>query len=346
MSRGTEQIIQPIEGIRSYVAGYCRRPVHEVDVVSITGDASTRQYFRAVLADGRTYVVAHYPEPFDSETLNYCDVTRLFLKAGLPVPILYDASGPRGMIIQEDLGDLRMQDWMGGAGGSRIELAYRRAIDLVIQIQEATDLARTIGSVASRLAFDEEKLMWEMNFFSRHYFGGYRGITLPDEHSARLEAEFKTLAAELAALPRVLCHRDFHSRNLMVRNGALVIIDHQDARLGPSSYDVVSLLEDPYADLPHGMIERLRNFFIEGCLQSVKLSRDPTWRERFSNEYHLMAVQRLVKAIGTYAYQTAVLGNDVYIPYIPRARQRAVTAMQAIGRFSHLRQLLTEEDGR
>ena len=64
------------------------------------------------------------------------------------------------------------------------------------------------------------------------------------------------LVAELAAEPRVLCHRDYHSRNLMLHDDRLYIIDFQDARMGPDTYDLVSLLRDSYVDLPEQTVER------------------------------------------------------------------------------------------
>ncbi|MBI4468470.1 MAG: phosphotransferase [Acidobacteria bacterium] len=339
MSR--EQLDRVSSTVRGYVAEYCGGREDDIRIQPITGDASTRQYFRALLSDGRSFVVAHYPEPFDPGTLNYCDVTHLFLAGGLPVPKLLDASGERGMILQEDLGDLRMQDWLTGRTEDQVETAYRQAIDLIIRIQQSTKLAATAGSVSSRLAFDKEKLEWELTFFLRHYLQGYLKSTWSRAKTALLEAEFAELAAELAALPRVLCHRDYHSRNLMVRGETLIIIDHQDARMGPDTYDIASLLEDPYADLQPGIAIRLRDFFVDRR-RAAGLSTDSAAEPAtFGLRYDLMSVQRLVKAIGTYAYQAAVMGNDVYVPYIPRARRRALAALSRLGRFPALADLMS-----
>src|SRR6267143_1401913 len=99
-----------------------------------------------------------------------------------------------------------------------------------------------------QIAFDVEKLMWELEFFTKHFIGGYRGVALGDAERSALTGEWATIAGELASEPRVLCHRDYHSRNLMLHDGSLYIIDFQDARMGPDTYDLVSLLRDSYID--------------------------------------------------------------------------------------------------
>ena len=82
--------------------------------------------------------------------------------------------------------------------------------------------------------------------------------------SNAVQADFKELCSELAARPRVLTHRDFHARNLMMYEGEMFIIDHQDARMGPASYDVASLISDPYATLDADLMSELVERFIEG----------------------------------------------------------------------------------
>ena len=105
------------------------------------------------------------------------------------------------------------------------------------------------------IAFDVEKLSWELQFFLKHFVEGYRGAQVAPASREALLQEFATLAEELSAEPRVLCHRDYHSRNLMLHEGRLVVIDFQDARMGPDTYDLVSLLRDSYVDLTSDQVE-------------------------------------------------------------------------------------------
>ena len=99
--------------------------------------------------------------------------------------------------------------------------------------------------------------MWELNFFVKHFLEAYRGISLTPAVREALDEEWLAIADELADEPRVLCHRDYHSRNLMLHDRRLYIIDFQDARMGPDTYDLASLLRDSYVDLTEARVDEL-----------------------------------------------------------------------------------------
>ena len=114
------------------------------------------------------------------------------------------------------------------------------------------------------------------------------------------------LADTVGSHPRVMCHRDYHSRNLMVRgDGSLAMVDIQDARWGPDTYDLASLLRDAYVDIDEREVEAGLQTFSAG---------DPAVRDRF----HVVATQRMIKALGTFGYQVARLGRTRYESAIPR----------------------------
>jgi hypothetical protein len=123
----------------------------------------------------------------------------------------------------------------------------------------------------------------------------------------------------------------------MMREGEMIIIDHQDARMGPASYDVASLLADPYTALDAAVADEMVERFIELKAGSA-LGLDDV--EEFRRELELMTVQRMLKAIGTYSSQAAIANNPVYIPYIEPAIERACLSMSALGRFDTTRALL------
>ena len=129
---------------------------------------------------------------------------------------------------------------------------------------------------------------------------------------------------------RVLCHRDYHSRNLMLHDGSLYIIDFQDARMGPDTYDLVSLLRDSYVDLTPQQVDELIAFFLA-------LNGQSTHDEEFRRRFDLMAVQRNLKALGTFGYMTTSRNNTVYIQYIPRTLAHVKTNLAKYPRFERLR---------
>ena len=102
----------------------------------------------------------------------------------------------------------------------------------------------------------------------------------------------------------------------MLHDGSLYIIDFQDARMGPDTYDLVSLLRDSYVDLPASQVDELIAYFLALTrgTQAAATDDDAEFRRRFD----LMALQRNLKALGTFGYQTTARGNTVYIQYIPR----------------------------
>jgi aminoglycoside/choline kinase family phosphotransferase len=154
-----------------------------------------------------------------------------------------------------------------------------------------------------------------------------------------LGAEYALIAEELAGEARVLCHRDYHSRNLMLHEGRLYIIDFQDTRMGPDTYDLVSLLRDSYVEFTEPQIDELIAFFL--ALRGIGVASSPDAAE-FRRRFDLMALQRNLKALGTFGFQTATRHNPVYIQYIPRTLTYARANMDRHTRFGRLRELLAE----
>ncbi len=305
-------------GARALILAYLRerRPqdAEEMELVALSGDASTRRYYR--LADSaRRYVLALYPEPFDPEGLSFLAVQALLSGYGLPVPGLVDVDGSRGIVLQEDLGDCTLQEALAGCGEGRALDLYREAVDQIALLQQraATSPQR---AECFRIAFDIEKLSWELHYFQKHFLEGHRGCDLSVEDRATLSEAFHVLSEEIASWPRVLCHRDYHSRNLMLFAGELYWIDFQDARMGPATYDLASLLRDAYVDVPEELQEELKERFRQ------KAGPGET-KDVFRRRFDLMCVQRNLKALGTFGFMASVRGNPVYLPYIPRTLAHA-----------------------
>jgi len=310
-------------------------------VVALTPDASTRVYFRVPWKRG-TAVAAVYPEAFDETVQPYLDVTRLFLDSALPVPDVYAVDGASGIILQEDLGDNQLCQVFETASDDEREALLEKAIEIISRIQGATQRAFERDSIACRLAFDEPKLSWELNFFFDHYFGSLRKESLTHGQAAELKSELNDIAAELSAAPRVLCHRDYHSANLLVdRRGQIRIVDHQDARMGPASYDLVSLLMDRQPAPPSlGEVRAHRLFFLEARRRQGLDAIDP---DDFCREFRLMTIQRGLKAIGTFSYQTAVCGRgELYERHIQPTLSIVLQAAEWLERFPVLQRMINE----
>lgn len=311
-----------------------------LETVQLTPDASTREYFR-INWDGATAIACVYPESFIESEQTYLDVTKLFRLGGLPVAQIYDYNEALGVIVLEDFGDRILRDYLRQSDDAARNDLLNHSIRLIVQIQAATPYAFESDSIASRLKFDEEKLLWELNFFKTHYFETLRKIKLSGADDRRLNEEFVELARALETRAEVLCHRDFHAANLMLdRQNRLRIIDHQDARIGAASYDLVSLLLDRIGEPPAAawLDEKKRFFLDERAAQNLK-TIDP---KDFDAEFQLQTVQRCLKAIGTFSFQSVNRGKTHFIPFIEPMLIVVRQAAERLDSFPHLRQIITK----
>jgi len=315
----------------------CRLADRKARVVPLTGDASDRKYFRVIPPDGPSIVLALHAGPIEFASLPFANVAVLLQQVPLPVPAVLDHADALGIIALQDLGDVTLQAHLGAASPAEHSALYRQAVSFIEQLQRRGAALASDSFVPYRMAFDVEKLTWELEYFVRHFVEAYRGVVLSAADRTALAEEWSAIVTELASEPRVLCHRDYHSRNLMLHDGSLYIIDFQDARLGPDTYDLVSLLRDSYVDISDDHLDDLIAYFL-----ALKGEAPPNNVQEFRRRFDLMALQRNLKALGTFGYQTAVRRNPVYIQYIPRTLKYALTNLEKYRRFARLRELLAE----
>jgi aminoglycoside/choline kinase family phosphotransferase len=318
------------------VAGYLERAgLSGARIVPLTGDASDRRYVRVIGPDGSHAVLAIYSTPFTYAALPFVNVGELLAKMPLPVPRILGHADDLGILALEDLGDVTLQAHVGTSAALAHASLYRQAVAFIDTIQRQGAALADPRYLPYGIAFDEDKLTWEMDFFLKHFLEGYRGVVFPAETRGALRAELGALVRELAAEPRVLCHRDFHSRNLMLSGDRLCIIDFQDARMGPDTYDLVSLLRDSYVDVGPAEQNALIDYFL--ALQGRTAER-ADFRRRFD----LMALQRNLKALGTFGYQATARHNPVYLQYMPRTLRYAGETLRGQARFTRLHALLAD----
>jgi aminoglycoside/choline kinase family phosphotransferase len=312
-----------------------------LNVEQLTPDASTREYFR-VNFNGTAAIASVYPEAFIASEQSYLDVTALFIECGLPVAKVLDFDESLGVIILEDFGDRILRDEMQNADAAKREQLINNAIELIPRIQAATGKAFEKKSIASRLKFDTEKLLWELDFFKTHYFTTFKKQPLPPDVDAALTVEFTELSHELENKAKVLCHRDFHAANLMIdRDENLRIIDQQDARIGSVAYDLVSFLLDRVTEPPTAeWLAEKRRFFLS---QREKLGLEKISEAEFAEEFRLQTIQRCLKAVGTFSFQSVNRGKTYFVPFIKPMFQIVLRALDNLGRFKHLKKALLNE---
>lgn len=324
--------------VRDRVQDYLHRTGlsgRDVRVVPLTGDASDRRYFRILVPNDPSRVLSLYSGPVDYATMPFVNVAALLARMPVPIPAIVDHADDLGVLLLEDLGDVTLQAHLGAASPADHAALYRQAVALIEILQRRGRELASPGYAPFGIAFDVEKLTWELDFFIKHFLQAYRGVTLDDPTRTALRGECAQIVETLAAEPRVLCHRDYHSRNLMLHEERLYVIDFQDARMGPDTYDLASLLRDSYLDLSEQSVDDLIAYFLA---LSGRSGQEKEFRERFD----LMALQRNLKALGTFGYQTTARRNPVYIQYIPRTLRYVRDNLLAHRRFSRLHDVLAD----
>ena len=303
-------------------------------VEELAGDASDRRYVRVRAADGSSQVLLVHRGPIDIGTLPLLNVGRLLARMDVPAPAVRGSAGDLGILALEDLGDLTLERFLATATAAQRRAVYAEAVDLIARLQRRGRELASPDYLPFTLAFDEAKLTWELDFFVEHFLLAHRRAQLSAAARAALAAELGALARELAAEPRVLCHRDYHSRNLMLHGGRLHVIDFQDARLGPDTYDLVSLLRDCYV--------RHEPSFVAEMVARYHERRGSAGGPAFDARFDRMSVQRHLKALGTFGYQATAGGNARYLAAVPRTLDHLADVFRRTPRFDRLHALLAE----
>ena len=287
-------------------------------IEALKGDASTRRFFRLRPPAGPGKIVMLYPEAIVWEGSALAESYRHLGSIGVPLARIEAVLPEEGAILLEDLGDLTLQQALRADPSLDRTRLYREAIDLIVLLQ--TRGTRELpDSPASRTALDEARFLFELDHFYRHFILGYRRAGPAPEEAAAFRSFFGWLAASLEGVSRVLCHRDFQSRNLMLTAAGLQVIDYQDARLGPASYDLASLLRDSSLDLEEEFREEGIRYFLS--------RRTDLAPEEFRAEFERQALQRNIKDLGTFGYQVSHVGNRGFEEYIPRTVRMVRQAM-------------------
>lgn len=305
------------------------------DVQPLAGDASERRFYRVVFRDapaGRpaAAVVMHYLVDDPEAKKIFLETRQVFEDAGVHVSRCCHHRD--NLVLLEDLGDVTLEQAVAGKEDApEAESMYRRAVDVLLLIQFEPMRSPRSDCIAFNLAFDEEKLMWELDFFLENAVRIHRGRRMEEGDERFVRERLQEIVRALASEPRYFTHRDYHSRNLMVCGEGLGVVDFQDARLGLLQYDLVSLLQDSYVSLPDGLVEKMKRYYVEGAEE--RLER-PIPEEEFERTYRLMTIQRSLKAAGSFAFLDCVKKKGRYLRYLPVALSHAYRAMEAAGYLS------------
>lgn len=308
--------------------------LEEVD--KLTGDASTRRYYR-IFTDKKSYVVC-LDNPFEGamEKHPFMSVQQYLHSNHIKVPNILDHNLSRGYSLQEDLGNCTLLQHLSNVTSSEEEFRiYKKIVDQLLELHRLPK-ASVKNPDLFQLKFDYQKYMDETRFTFKYFLNFW--MKNQDEQMIKdLDVQFDPIMKRLSEQNMVITHRDFHSRNIMVNDGEFIFIDFQDARWGIPQYDLVSLLEDCYYDLRDDNRQKLKRYYYENLDPAIHGQNS---YENFEALYQDMLIQRVFKAVGSFGYIYNWRKDDRYLKYIGFAMEKIRRVMMDNPRYAELKKIL------
>ncbi|HEX8439020.1 aminoglycoside phosphotransferase family protein [Archangium sp.] len=333
--------------LRDQVGKAVGRPVPQAPIKKLKGDASNRSYYRVGNAPESWVVMVMPPEASKKseeaskgeppKELPFVNVHRYLEKLGVRVPRILRYDEPAGMMVLEDLSDLTFEAAL--EGGKNNQALYTRAVDLLARLRAQAERQPDADCLAFTRAFDEDLYDWELHHFREWGLEAWSGKKPTDAERAELDRTFRDIAKQLAAAPRGFTHRDYQSRNIMVKDGELVVIDFQDALQGPRQYDLVALLRDSYVELDRDFVDTMLDRYIATFGEVTGERIDA---KSFKAFFDLLTIQRKLKDAGRFEFINRVKGNPGFLVSIPASLRYVRDAFKRRPEMSGLQKLVAK----
>lgn len=307
----------------------CGSQPEDWQVTKLFGQASARQYFRVVLNSGppQSFVVMKLPQGFSSpaeevtkigpgapDEFPFLNVQRYLTELGVKVPAVLGHDAEAGLILLQDLGDRPFETYVNSDEGEYFLFFYRKAIDLLVDLQSKTFQNPTRDCVAYHRQFDAELLNWEFDHFLEYGIENFKGVKLTDIDKSEFTEHTRAITHQIRAMPQGFVHRDFQSRNIMVHGFDLYLIDFQDALQGPLLYDLVALLRDSYVLIDQEKLSLLLRYYHDQ-LPGAHPYAGPF--EKLEHDFYLITLQRKLKDFGRFQYINTVKHNPGFLKHMP-----------------------------
>ena len=306
-----------LQKLERWIAGLPGPPVDRI--VPASADASFRRYFR-VHRGGATQIAMDAPP--ERESLDaWLRVVRILAATGVHVPPVLAVDAEQGFVLIGDLGRHHYLEALGQ--GADPEPLYADAVDALVRMQSGNP-----AGAAELPAYDRELLMRELELFTEWFVSRHLSLSTDEDERATIAGAFDWLCDQALAQPVVLVHRDYHSRNLLVRlEGNPGIVDFQDAVRGPISYDLVSLLKDCYVVWPRKrLLAWLDRYREKAAAAGLDVASD---RAEFLQWFDRMGLQRHLKVLGIFARLWHRDGKPGYLGDLPRVLDYTLEATSA-----------------
>ncbi|MDD2789812.1 MAG: phosphotransferase [Sulfurimonas sp.] len=299
-------------------------PYKDFTLAIASADASFRQYFR--LTSGEKTVLLMDSSLEKNSLAPFLDITQRLLNAGVNAPKIYEQNLEEGFLILEDFGNIH---YLNVLNETNFKELYTNAIDAILKMQNADATALPL--------YDKAFLHFEMDLMRSWYLEKKLSHTLDETQQKILAEALNAISEVVLSQPQgVFVHRDYHSRNIMIqRDGAIGVIDYQDAMCGAITYDLVSLLKDCYIAYKREDVEALVLAFRDKKALNVEDATFIKW-------FDFMGLQRHIKVLGVFSRLHIRDGKEGYLKDIPLTLHYVLETAKRYEETQHLAQLLEE----
>lgn len=325
--------------VEPYVDSFLQKTLSfkDIKILPLAGDASNRKYYRVVHAE-ESWVLMKW-EPFNPEEYPFLSVLNHFAKNSVHVPRVVGMSPPEGLVLLEDLGDLTLERrFWENQNQENVILFYKMALDEILKIHGQATMNKS-DCTAFKIQFDTEKLLWELNYGKDNLILGVLKADLFPKVQDELQKIFIDICETLHNEPKVICHRDYHSRNLMIKLDKMYVIDFQDARMGPIQYDLVSLFKDSYVDMQDETVAQLMDYYLDRAKLFLPKGFS---RDHFNHIYEVQTLQRCFKACGSFASFYHQRGDKRYLKYLTPTLKRVMKCLNQFPQYKLFSDILLD----
>lgn len=304
-------------------------PSNVYNISSLAGDASLRQYYRITYADQSRILMDSHLDI--SAFHKFIEISAHLNSRNLPAPKIYATNNDYAFALIEDFGD---DLFLGVVNPDNRESLYKKALDILIKMQDSTHTTTIAPN------FTAEKILMELNLFNEWFIDKYLHIKLSNSQKQIITKSFNKIIDILLSMPQSFTHMDYHSRNIIVlKTGELGIIDYQDAKVGPFTYDLVSILKDCYIKLPKAFVSNLLNYYYSNSHLANSLTNT-----EFVRAFNLCGLQRHIKVLGIFSRLHIRDNKDRYLQDLPLVLHYTLDCLKKYEEFTDFYEIMTNID--
>lgn len=274
---------------------------YDYNISKLAGDASLRQYYRITFEDQSRILMDSSLDKIAFQ--KFMDISSNLNDRNLPTPKIFATNNDDAFALIEDFGDNLL---LNVISEDNREVLYKKALDIIVQMQK-------VAKPDNTPIFSSQQILTELNLFNEWYVKKHLKLEFTQSEKQVIDTSFNMIVDILLSMPQEFSHMDYHSRNLIVlENNNLGIIDYQDAKISPFTYDLVSILKDCYIKLPQPFINQLLDYFYTNSSVAKSLSHS-----EFVRAFDLCGLQRHIKVLGIFSRLHIRDNKTKYLQDIP-----------------------------